>query len=187
MRFRFQASNNEAEYEALIASLHLAKELGAASIHVHSDSQLVVNQVTNEYQAREPHLTAYVQKVKELLSHFRSHSITQIPSAKNTRADSLARLASAIDTTLTKDIPIEYLAQMSINLPAYTSMVIDEAPTWMAPIWAFLKPELRYTIINHKLYKRGHSLPLILCVTPEKGIEALQEIHEDICGDHAAA
>ncbi|CAL2265290.1 unnamed protein product [Prunus armeniaca] len=95
MQFHFQASNNEAEYEALIASLHLAKELGAASIHVHNDSQLVVNQVTNEYQARESHLTAYVQKVKELLSHFRSHSITQIPSAKNTRADSLARLASA--------------------------------------------------------------------------------------------
>ncbi|KAL6293888.1 hypothetical protein ACE6H2_002030 [Prunus campanulata] len=82
-------------------------------------------------------------------------------------------------------------------------MAIDEAPTWMTPIWAFLTngalPQdkvlaqqiqaraARYTTIGPKLYKQGHSLPLLLCVTPEKGLEALQEIHEGICSDHAAA
>ncbi|KAI5339029.1 hypothetical protein L3X38_018301 [Prunus dulcis] len=102
-------------------------------------------------------------------------------------ADSLARLASALDTELTRNIPIEYLAERSIDHRDCTNMAIDETPTWMTPIWAFLTNgallqdkvqarqikarATRYTIINQKLYK--YSLPLFLCVTPEKGLEAL--------------
>ncbi|KAI5339030.1 hypothetical protein L3X38_018302 [Prunus dulcis] len=52
MPFHFQSSNNKAEYEALLAGLRLAKELGAKHIYINSDSQLVVNQVADEYQAR---------------------------------------------------------------------------------------------------------------------------------------
>ena len=47
--FGFKASNNKAEYEALIAGLHLSKELKARSIQIHSDSQLMVNQVNDIY------------------------------------------------------------------------------------------------------------------------------------------
>ena len=50
-RFRFKASNNEAEYEALIAGLELAKEMKVESLDIFSDSQLVVCQINNEYQA----------------------------------------------------------------------------------------------------------------------------------------
>ena len=46
--FGFKASNNEAEYEAFIAGLRLAKELQARSIQIYSDSQLVVNQVNED-------------------------------------------------------------------------------------------------------------------------------------------
>lgn len=82
-------------------------------------------------------------------------------------------------------------------------MAVDAAPTWMTPIWDFLingtlphdkvqarqiqSRATRYTILDHKLYKRGFSLPLLLCITPDKGLEALREIHEGICRDHAAA
>ncbi|CAL8145589.1 unnamed protein product [Prunus armeniaca] len=45
LRFKFHASNNEAEYEALLAGLRLAKEMGAEQIQIFSDSQLVVHQV----------------------------------------------------------------------------------------------------------------------------------------------
>ena len=51
LHFRFRASNNEAEYETLIAGLYLAKELPAYSIQIYSDSQLVVNQVNDIYLA----------------------------------------------------------------------------------------------------------------------------------------
>ena len=53
LMFGFKASNNEAEYKALITGLKLAKEMKVESLEIFSDSQLVVCQITNEYQARE--------------------------------------------------------------------------------------------------------------------------------------
>ena len=50
LRFKFKASNNEAEYEALIAGLELAKEIKVESLDIFNDSQLVVCQINEEYQ-----------------------------------------------------------------------------------------------------------------------------------------
>ena len=51
LRFKFKASNNEVEYEALIVRLKLAKEIKVESLEIFSDSQLIVCQITDEYQA----------------------------------------------------------------------------------------------------------------------------------------
>ncbi|XP_031280628.1 uncharacterized protein LOC116139091 [Pistacia vera] len=50
LRFRLVASNNQAEYEALLIRIRLAKEMGAMSIKIYSDSQLVVHQIFGEYK-----------------------------------------------------------------------------------------------------------------------------------------
>ena len=60
LRFDFQAPNNEAEYEALIAGLKLAKEMRVESLEIYNDSQLVVCQVTNAYQVRGEKMAAYL-------------------------------------------------------------------------------------------------------------------------------
>ena len=60
LRFGFKASNNEAEYEVLIAGLKLAREIKVESLEIYSDSQLVVCQVTDEYQARGEKMVAYL-------------------------------------------------------------------------------------------------------------------------------
>ena len=52
LKFRFKASNNEAEYEALIVGLNLAKEIKVESLEIYDDSQLIVYQITDEYQVR---------------------------------------------------------------------------------------------------------------------------------------
>ena len=67
LRFRFKASNNEAEYEALIIGLCLAKELQACSIQIYNDSQLVVNQVNDIYLAQGDRIAAYLEKAKRLM------------------------------------------------------------------------------------------------------------------------
>ena len=51
IRFNFSASNNEAEYEALLAGLRLARDMNIKVLDIYSDSKLVVNQVLGEYQA----------------------------------------------------------------------------------------------------------------------------------------
>nr|GEX95882.1 hypothetical protein [Tanacetum cinerariifolium] len=66
LRFQFAASNNEAEYEALIAGLWIAAHMGVQNVHVSVDSKLVANQVLGTYVAREENMIKYLEKVKSL-------------------------------------------------------------------------------------------------------------------------
>jgi hypothetical protein len=68
LRFAFKASNNQAEYEALIAGMKLAREMEVADLRVKSASQLVTNQVSGEYQTKDPQLVKYLEKVQSLAS-----------------------------------------------------------------------------------------------------------------------
>ena len=58
LRFAFKASNNQAEYEALIAGMLLAKEMGAQNLLVKSDSQLITGHVSGEFQAKDTQMAA---------------------------------------------------------------------------------------------------------------------------------
>ena len=64
LRFGFEESNNEAEYEALLAELRVVKELKEKAVQCYSYSQLVANQILGEYQARGIKMAAYLAKVK---------------------------------------------------------------------------------------------------------------------------
>jgi hypothetical protein len=66
LRFAFRASNNQAEYEALIAGMKLAKEMEVTDLRAKSDSQLITNQVSGEYQTRDPQLMKYMERVNKL-------------------------------------------------------------------------------------------------------------------------
>ena len=70
IHFGFKTSNNEAEYEALILGLHLARELQAHNVKIFSDSQLVVNQVNDIYLVRGEKMATYLEKANEQLSSF---------------------------------------------------------------------------------------------------------------------
>ncbi|XP_073111211.1 uncharacterized protein [Elaeis guineensis] len=93
LRFDFKASNNQAEYEALVAGLKLALELGIDRLKVFSDSQLIVGQIKDEFETRDPTMAKYHQKVKDLMAPFGYFGIFHIPRAENARADALSRLA----------------------------------------------------------------------------------------------
>ncbi|KAM1863101.1 hypothetical protein ACFX14_003489 [Malus domestica] len=112
LRFKFKASNNEAEYEALLAGLGLAKHLGVKRIDIFSDSQLVVNQVTNNFDVKDSFMAAYLAQTQLLLKHFH-YQITQIPRAANSYADALARLSSAVEDKIRRKIQVELLATPS--------------------------------------------------------------------------
>ena len=63
-RLQYQTTNNEAEYEALLKGLELAKSLGAESVVVQGDSQLIINQVNGMCKAKEDQMKKYLSKVK---------------------------------------------------------------------------------------------------------------------------
>jgi ribonuclease HI len=88
-----RATNNQAEYLALIEGLKLAREMGAEEVSVQMDSELVVRQVNGRYALRSPSLRPLFQQVRELQASFRSFTITHVPRAHNRRADALLNQA----------------------------------------------------------------------------------------------
>ncbi|KAL4306312.1 hypothetical protein AHAS_Ahas16G0165700 [Arachis hypogaea] len=94
LKFGFPASNNQAEYEALLAGLKLAKEVGAQKLIISSDSQVVTSQIARSYQAKDPTMKNYLDKTKEQLRQLGEYEVRHIPREQNARADTLSKLAS---------------------------------------------------------------------------------------------
>ena len=138
LRFGFQASNNEAEYEVIIAGLNLAHSMEVNQLEVCSDSQLVVKQIEDTYEAKGEKMILYLKKVRELLRKFVLVQIRHIPRAENSRADALAKLVTTTQEDLNKQTPVEHLAEPSINVYDEEVSPIMSEPSWMDPIWDYL-------------------------------------------------
>ncbi|XP_019442352.1 PREDICTED: uncharacterized protein LOC109347077 [Lupinus angustifolius] len=95
LTFTFPTSNNQAEYEACIVGLQLAKEVGARKVLICSNSQLVVSQVSGAYQTKDALLGKYLLKVKELMANFDEATIQHVPQESNARADILKNNGSS--------------------------------------------------------------------------------------------
>ena len=92
LKFGFVASNNETEYEALIACLKLAKDVGAEKIEIFSDSMLVVQQLKGEYDTKDEGMIQYLKVVRSLVLDFLYWNINKTPRAENTKADRLSNV-----------------------------------------------------------------------------------------------
>ncbi|MBW8004627.1 MAG: ribonuclease HI family protein [candidate division NC10 bacterium] len=88
-----KATNNVAEYEALLFGLRKAKELGYAAVNVFSDSELLVRQIRGEYRVKNPRLRQFYDQVQNLLRSFDAFEIDHVRRGMNTRADLLANRA----------------------------------------------------------------------------------------------
>ncbi|XP_024017454.1 uncharacterized protein LOC112090422 [Morus notabilis] len=199
VRFKFKASNNEAKYEALIAGLRLASHLKIERLSVFSDSQLIVGQVKEEYQARGEKMGAYLRKVKEELVKFKSYEILQIPRTENVNADALVKLASTRESDTLGVVPIEELERPTIE-EKVKALIVQAGENWMTPLIQYLMdPQLpnnkdeakriryravRYLLYDGLLYRRGYLTPLQRCLNNAKAQKVLQEIHEGVCGNH---
>ena len=101
LRLGFSATNNEAEYEALLQGMMMVQKMGRKAIKAFSDSRLVVGQVMGELEARDARMQEYLDRVKRLQSDFESFNLTHVSRSGNTHADSLATLA----TSSVQDLP----------------------------------------------------------------------------------
>ncbi len=88
-----RATNNQAEYEALIRALEIAAEYGFEEVDVRGDSELIVKQVRGEYDTNNPELREYRVQVREILTGFEEWSLSHVPREINERADNLANEA----------------------------------------------------------------------------------------------
>lgn len=90
-RYLGEATNNVAEYEALILALEEAKKrkFSDNAVEVRMDSELIVKQMKGEYKVKDKNLKILHAKVRELLQDFSSVSFVHVPREENKEADAL--------------------------------------------------------------------------------------------------
>ncbi|XP_058223094.1 uncharacterized protein LOC131332813 [Rhododendron vialii] len=200
LRFEFKTTNNETEYEALVVGLELASAIGASHVLAKSDSQLVVGQVLWEYTVKEEIMQKYVDKVKAQVAKLQSFNIVRIPREENNEADYLAKLATAKEDAIPRNTPVRYLELPSIVSPDIQVQAINYSDSWTGPIVDYItngtlpkdKVKARqlkiraakYLMMGDVLYRRSFSLPYLRCLTTTKSLQAMEEVHQGICGDH---
>ncbi|XP_072071866.1 uncharacterized protein [Arachis hypogaea] len=131
VKFEFLVSNSQAEYEALLGGLVLAREVGATRVKEYSDSQVVTSQINGTYQARDSLLQKYLERVKKLSEEFDEVTVQHVPRVRNTRADLLSKLASTKPGTDNQS-----LIQGLVKEPTVTLHITRETdpPSWVDPI-----------------------------------------------------
>jgi ribonuclease HI len=106
LRLHFPASNNVAEYEALVNGLHIAIELGVRRLDARGDPQLVIDQVMKNSHYRDPKMEAYCDEVRRLENKFYGLELNHIARRYNETVDELAKIASG-RTTVPPDVSPE--------------------------------------------------------------------------------
>lgn len=92
-KFLGHATNNQAEYAALILGIEEAQKLAARDVEFRLDSELVVLQLNGQYKVKNAGLRPFFQRAMELLNGFERYSIKHVPRSMNRDADELANRA----------------------------------------------------------------------------------------------
>ena len=139
----FPCTNNVAKYEALLNRVKLALEWRITELHIFGDSQLVINQVNNEYQTKDDKLVPYKKLVDLLRNYFTFVTFQQIPRAENKTTDAMATLVSILQLEEHKSC-FKFLVE-ELRYPAYNSLddrvihtMVSHDSSWYATILSYL-------------------------------------------------
>ncbi|XP_011083352.1 uncharacterized protein LOC105165895 [Sesamum indicum] len=181
-RLNFPATNNEAEYEALIQGLQTALDRGAG-----------------QYETREWSMTQYLARVKDMMRRFDRCTIGQILRDENMRADALSRFGSSVEGIKERKITVMVKSQPIIDEAEIH--VVETADSWKTPFIRYLKyGELpsdviaakrlqfkanSFTLVGDDLYKRTPEGILLKCLDAERSQYVMREIHEGSGGNHS--
>ncbi|GKB73272.1 reverse transcriptase domain-containing protein [Tanacetum coccineum] len=147
LRFSFEATNNEAEYEALIAGLRIAEEIGVKNLQENVDSRTNSTTMVSGWSLSNNFLEG------------------------NKKADAISKITSTSFTHLSKQVLVKELKEKSINEVEVLAVVEEEGNTWMTLIYEYLTEETlpaevnkaravrcksqRFVVINGVLYKKS--------------------------------
>uniref|UniRef100_A0A2N9G8V4 RNA-directed DNA polymerase n=1 Tax=Fagus sylvatica TaxID=28930 RepID=A0A2N9G8V4_FAGSY len=193
-KFNFPCSNNAAEYEAYLAGLAIAYEMGIKHLRVIGDSNLVVCQARGEFSLKEPSLVPYRALAQKLEAKFSTFETEHAQRNENQYADTLATLGSQIafegeemDVTICKKMePITELLKKEFE------ELSPDQEDWRAPIKAKLislaivanlRESKDYTLISRDLYRRLPEGVLARCINMDEAKKRLLEVHEKTYGD----
>jgi ribonuclease HI/transposase InsO family protein len=207
LQLLFPASNNAAEYEALIHGLSIAISLGIKKLMVYGDSLVVMSQVNKDWDCSTGPMGKYCAAVRKLEDKFEGLEFRHVERDRNTVADALSKLRSSraqvppgifIQEVSCPSIPSDMTKECNIlSQPEF------DPNDWREPIIRYIKNEeepddksaaeriarqsAHYTLIGGILYRRGATGVLMKCIHLAIGKQLLEEIHVGQCGVHAAS
>ncbi|XP_020256192.1 uncharacterized protein LOC109833056 [Asparagus officinalis] len=202
-------TNNIAEYNALLIGLDFAKELGVKHLEAYGDSQLIVKQMTGEYEVRNDELISCHQVAIKLAKSFNSVHIEHVLHYKNTHADALASLAANLAQPLGTSQQVTVISRQlyqpedTLEVNA-THQVLgqSESRDWRFLIIDYVlygilpedvkdresvrrhAPRFYYDATTKTLHFRSYDGMMLRCISMTEAQEALWEAHNGTCGAH---
>jgi ribonuclease HI len=206
IKLDFVTTNNEAEYEVVLARLSIAREMRAKNVEIRSDSQVVVSHVQGVAEAQGEKMIQYLNKVRKYQSNFDRTAMTKIPREENVQADALSKMGSGTGPNVqTSAYEVVIQTEPSITPKLYVMETEEKStsPEWATDVIQYLRDEslprdkllsrkvkmhsARYVLIGGVLYRRGYTEPLLKCLTNSEAEYVLREIHEGVCGNHSGS
>ncbi|XP_075473370.1 uncharacterized protein LOC142504379 [Primulina tabacum] len=161
LRIDSRVTNNEDEYEAVLAGVQAAREVGASRIILYSDSKLINQQIKGVYEAKDDRMLKYLRLIKTRAEVFTDWGIEQIPREENSEADTLAKMAASLSEVSTREV----LHVSRLILSTEEEMLPKPEDSWMTPLIKFIGP-------------------LLKCLSEKEVDYVLREIHKGCCAEH---
>jgi ribonuclease HI len=215
LQIHYKASNNGAEYEALIHGLHIAVSLGIKRLIAYVDSKVVIDQVNKACGVKKMTMNAYCVEVRKLEDHFEGLEFHHVSRDNNVAADVLSKLESkralvpagvfiqdlrkpsirllSVPETSPSDVPgsLDVLmaeAEVDWRLDFIAYIVEKRVPEDKVECENIVRRAANYVVISTELYQRSASNGVLMkCILRSEGLELLQEILGGECGNHAAS
>jgi ribonuclease HI len=197
LQLLFPASNNAAEYEALIHGLNIAISLSIKRLMVYGDSMVVISQINKEWDCSNDSIGKYCTAVRKLEDKFEGLEFHHVERDRNAAADALSKLGSS-RTQVPPGVFIKEIMHPSISLDRVEecntlSQPESDSDDWREPIIRYIKNEeepddknaaertarhsAHYTLIGETLYRRGASGVLMKSILSTTGTQLLDEVH----------
>ncbi|KAA3452374.1 Transposon Ty3-I Gag-Pol polyprotein [Gossypium australe] len=159
-------TNNQAEYEALLKGLQYLKEARAIAVEIFGDSELVIKQLSGEYECKNDVLRNYYEECKQILKGFRSIILQHIPRGDNEEANKLAQSASG------------YRENQEVFTTDDCAIRSDLAENdWRKEIADYLENPSQKSLDG----------VLLRCLNQEEAKKLMSEVHDGLCGAHQSA
>ncbi|XP_070025134.1 uncharacterized protein [Nicotiana sylvestris] len=187
-------TNNEAEYEAMIAGLELAKSLGVEVIESKCESLLVVNQVNGTFEVREERMQIYLDKLRVTLHRFKEWTLQHVPRNQTSEADALGNLGSSVeDDELNSGAVVQLIrlvveeGHAEINSTSLTwdmrnkyveYLMTEKLPSNPKESRTLRTKEALFSLYEDEtLFKRIFDDPLEICLGPGDTEYVMMEVH----------
>jgi ribonuclease HI len=207
LQLLFSASNNAAEYEALIHRLNIAISLGIKRLMVYGDSLVVISQINKEWDCSNDSMGKYCTAVQKLEDKFEGLEFHHVERDRNVATDALLKLGSSRTQVppgvFVQEVPCPSISSDQAEECNVLSQPESGSNDWREPIIRYIKNEeepddkdaaeriarqsAHYTLIGDALYRRGATGVLMKCILSATGKQLLDEIHAGQCGIHAAS